>query len=71
MPFWPPETPLNRIERAFQRAGDDMIIGGDYTVRPFNWVVWVGEEEIVCAPDVEQLAEVAAKWVEERRADSE
>ncbi len=40
-----------------------MTIGTDYTVRPFNRVVWVGDEDIVCAPDVGQLAEIAEKWL--------
>jgi hypothetical protein len=68
MPFWPPESPLNRIERAFQQASYDVTIGTDCTVRPFNWVVWVGDEEIVCAPgdDDELLAQRAEKWLEEQ-----
>jgi hypothetical protein len=39
-----------------------VTIGTDYTARPFNWVVWVGDEKIVCVPDVEQLAEIAQRW---------
>lgn len=34
MPFYPPDSPFNRIERSFQQAGYDVIIGTDYTVQP-------------------------------------
>jgi hypothetical protein len=50
-----------------QQAGYGVTIGTDYTVRPFSWVVWVGDEEVVCAPDVEQLAVIVEKWLEEEQ----
>jgi hypothetical protein len=68
MPFWPPESPLNRVELAFQRAGYDVIIGGDYTVRPPMGCVRAGDVEIARAPndDDDLLAERALKWLEEQ-----
>jgi hypothetical protein len=68
MPFWPPESPLNRVELAFQQAGYDVTIGTDFTERPPMGVVWVDDIEVARAPDDddEKLAQVAEKWLEEQ-----
>jgi hypothetical protein len=67
VPFWPPESPLNTIERAFQRAGYAVVIGTDYTVRPTMGFVLADEVEIARAPDEDDalLSERALAWLAE------
>lgn len=65
MPFWPPEHPLNTIERMLREAGYTMVPGGDYTGdRPESFVA----VEIARVPEGEEakLILMVEKWLEER-----